>query len=111
MAGIKVTGLDKLQKKLKKNADLNDVKRLVKKHGGQLQEKTMRNAPVDTGFLKQHINLDITDGGMTAEVEPTAEYAPYVEYGTRFMSAQPYLKPAYNEQKRKFEQDMKKLVR
>ena len=47
---------------------------------------------------------------MTAEVEPTADYAPYVEYGTRFMEAQPYLKPAFDDQKEKFKRDMKKLV-
>ena len=111
MAGIKITGLDKLQKKLQKNVNLNDVKRVVSHNGAEMQTKAQQNAPVDTGHLKRSIGLEIKDGGMTAEVEPTAEYAPYVEYGTRFLSAQPYLKPAYNEQKRKFEQDMKKLVR
>ena len=110
MADIKIVGMEKLQMKLKKSADMTEVKRQVRKHGGQLQEKAMRNAPVDTGFLKQHINLDIGDGGMSAEVEPTAEYAPYVELGTRFMEAQPYLKPAFDEQKEKFKKDMKKLV-
>lgn len=110
MADIKIVGMEKLQKKLKKNIQLDEVKRQVRKHGGQLQEKAMRNAPVDTGFLKQHINLDIGDSGMSAEVEPTAEYAPYVELGTRFMEAQPYLKPAFDEQKEKFKKDMKQLV-
>ena len=96
MTGIKVTGLDKLQKKLKKNVNLNDVKRVVSHNGAEMQIKAQQNAPVDTGHLKRSIGLEIKDGGMTAEVEPAAEYAPYVEYGTRFMSAQPYLKPAYN---------------
>lgn len=99
MTGIKVTGLDKLQKKLKKNVNLNDVKRVVSHNGAEMQIKAQQNAPVDTGHLKRSIGLEIKDGGMTAEVEPAAEYAPYVEYGTRFMSAQPYLKPAYNGQK------------
>ena len=48
---------------------------------------------------------------MTATVEPTAEYAPYVELGTRFMEAQPFLKPAFEEQKKQFEKDLKELVR
>lgn len=122
MADIKIVGMEKLQKKLKQNVRMDDVKREVRKHGGQLQEKAKRNAEQfkgyqnpdpkkrPTGFLRDHINIDITDGGMTAEVEPTAEYAPYVEYGTRFMEAQPYLKPAFDEQKEKFKKDMKKLV-
>ena len=110
MAKIKVVGIEKLQKKLKKNVQLDDVKRVVRHNGAEMQEKAQRNAPVDTGTLKRSIGLKITDGGMSAEVEPTAEYAPYVELGTRFMEAQPYLKPAFDEQKEKFKKDMKKLV-
>ena len=121
MAKIKVVGMEKLQKKLKKNINMEAVKKKVRQHGGQLQEKAQRNAPVGTpestgipgyigGTLKRSIGIDITDGGMTAEVEPTAEYAPYVEYGTRFMEAQPYLKPAFDDQKEKFKKDMQKLV-
>lgn len=110
MSGIKVVGIEKLQAKLKKNVRLDDVKRVVRQNGAQMQEKAQRNAPVDTGTLKRSIGLDIKDAGMTAEVQPTAEYGGYVELGTRFMEAQPYLGPAFNEQKEKFKKDMKKLV-
>lgn len=110
MGGIKVVGIEMLQKKLKKNVQMEDVKRVVRHNGAEMQEKAQRNAPVDTGTLKRSIGLEITDSGMAAEVEPTAEYAPYVELGTRFMEAQPYLKPAFDDQKEKFRKDMKKLV-
>ena len=36
---------------------------------------------------------------------------PYLEYGTRFMDAQPFVRPAFDEQKEKFKDDMQKLVR
>lgn len=111
MGGIKVVGIEKLQKKLKKNVQMEDVKRVVRHNGAEMQEKAQRNAPVDTGTLERSIGLEITDSGMAAEVEPTAEYAPYVELGTRFMEAQPYLKPAFDDQKEKFKKDMKKLVK
>lgn len=110
MAKIKVVGIEKLQKKLKKNVQMAEVKRVVRHNGAEMQEKAQRNAPVDTGHLKRSIGLNMADAGMTAEVEPTAEYAPYVELGTRFMEAQPYLKPAFDEQKEKFKRDMKKLT-
>lgn len=126
MAGVKIIGMKKLQVKLKKNVDMSEVKQQVRKHGAQLQTKAMQNADFKghyewqkgegrvfvppTGNLRRNIFLDITDGGMTAEVEPTAEYSAYVELGTRFMEAQPYLGPAFNEQKEKFKKDMKKLV-
>lgn len=111
MPKIKLEGMEKLQVKLKKNVQMSKVKQIVKDNGAALQEAAQRKAPVDTGNLKQNIGLEIRDGGMTAEVEPTAEYAAYVEYGTRFMNAQPYMRPSYNQQKEKFKSDMKKLVR
>lgn len=111
MAGVKIDGFDKLEAKLKRNMDLGAVKTVVRKNGADLQGKAQKNAPVDSGTLKRSIGLDITDGGLTAEVEPAADYAAYVEYGTRFMEAQPYLKPAYDEQKKKFVKDLNELVR
>ena len=110
MGDIKIVGMEKLQKKLKKNVQMDDVKRVVRHNGAEMQTKAQQNAPVDTGTLKRSIGLEITDSGMSAEVEPTAEYAPYIELGTRFVEAQPYLKPAFDEQKEKFKKDMKKLV-
>lgn len=85
MSSIKITGIDKLQMKLKKNVQMSDVKKVVRKNGSELQKKAQKNAPVGTpqstgipgyvgGTLKRSIGLDITDGGMTAEVEPLAEY-------------------------------------
>ena len=122
MADIKIVGMEKLQKKLKKNVDMADVKRVVRHNGAEMQTKAQRKAPVGTpestgipgyvgGTLKRSIGLECTDGGMSAEVEPTAEYAPYVELGTRFMEAQPYLKPAFEEQSKEFRKDMQKLVK
>lgn len=109
--GVKLIGFEKLEAKLTKNMDLSKVKATVKKNGAEMQKKAQKNAPVDTGHLMRSIDLEVTDGGMTAEVEPTADYGAYVELGTRFMNAQPYLKPAFDEQKGKFKSDMKKLVR
>lgn len=111
MFSIKVTGIDELQMKLKKNVQMSDVKKVVRKNGSDMQKKTQKNAPVDTGTLQRSIALEMRDSGKTAEVEPMVDYGAYVELGTRFMTAQPYLKPAFNEQKEKFKQDMKKLAR
>lgn len=122
MAEIKFEGIAKLNKGLKKRMDMSAVKTAVKKDGSGMEKKAKRNAPVGTpestgipgyigGTLRRSINLEISDGGMTATVEPTAEYAPYVELGTRFMEAQPFLKPAFEEQKKQFEKDLQKLVR
>ena len=47
---------------------------------------------------------------MTGIVKPTMEYAPYVEFGTRFMEAQPYIGPSFNKQTEQFKKDLKKLM-
>lgn len=120
--GVKLIGFEKLEAKLTKNMDLSKVKATVKKNGAQLQKTAQKEAPVGTpqstgipgyvgGTLKRSIGLEITDGGMTAEVESTAEYAGYQEYGTRFMKGKPHIRPAFEEQKEKFKADMKELVR
>ena len=108
---VKLEGMDELIKKLKKNVKLDDVRKIVKYRGSELQRSAMRLAPVDTGTLYRGIGLDIKDSGMTAEVEPTADYAPYVEYGTRKMSAQPFMRPAFRAQKSLFLSDLEKLMR
>lgn len=115
MARIKVTGLDKLQKALKDNVTLDDVKTVVKHNGQQLQKKIQQNADFtegyQTGTTKRSVSLEIKDSGMTAEAGPETEYSPYLEYGTRFMDAQPFVNPAHEEQAAKFKRDMQKLVR
>ena len=111
MPKIKLEGVERLQRKLRTNVQMDDVKKVVKENGAQMQENAQRTVPVDTGTLKRSIGMAVRDGGFTAEVEPTVEDAAYVEYGTRFMNAQPYMRPSYNQQKEKFKSDMKKLVR
>ena len=108
---IKVNGLDQLNAKLKKNMDLNVVKTIVKKNGADLQKKAQHYVPVDTGTLKRSIGLNIKDGGLTAVVAPTTDYAEYVEYGTRFMESQPYMRPALGEQKQIFKSDLEKVMK
>ena len=109
--GVKLIGFEKLEAKLTKNMDLSAVKTKVKKNGAEMQKKAQKEAPIDSGHLHDVIFLEITDGGMTAEVESTAEYAAYQEYGTRFMKGKPHIRPAFEEQTEKFKADMKELVR
>lgn len=115
MAEIKFEGIADIQKKLAKNIQLEDVKRVIKHNGSQLQRKAQANADFKKGYAtgqtKRSIGLEIGDNGLSAKVEPTTEYAPYLEFGTRFMEAQPFMKPAYNEQMKQFRSDLEKLMK
>lgn len=52
--------------------------------------------PVDTGRLRSSITFQMStlDSRPAVEVGTNVEYAPFVEFGTRYMRAQPYLIPA-----------------
>lgn len=73
---MKITGIDALQKKLRKNATLDDVKHVVKSNGAQLNQKAKRLVPVDTGYLKGSITTSVELGGLQSTTMPTASYAP-----------------------------------
>ena len=109
--GIKVTGLAELEKKLQRNATMADMKEVVRTNGAELNANTQRKAPVDTGFLRRSIVFQLANMGFEARVVATAEYAPYLEWGTRFMAAMPFLGPAFRIQKERFISDMRRLVR
>ena len=108
---ISFVGLEELQARLRENVRLEDVKTMVKYHGSQMQQTAHDLAPNDTGRLQDSIKLELTDGGFTAEVAPHTDYAAYVEYGTRFMEAQPYIRPAFMQESARFKAELARLVR
>ena len=108
---LRYKGDKELRNALNKKIRLEAIKHIIKRNGADLQQKAQINAPVDTGTLKRSIVPTIEDNGLTARVKAGAEYAPYVEYGTRYMTAKPYMKPAFFVQKEIFKQDLKKITK
>ena len=53
-----------------------------------------KKCPVDTGNLRGSITHEVDTAGNAVYIGTNIEYAPYVEFGTRHMHAQPYLRPA-----------------
>lgn len=62
----------------------------------QVERAAKRYCAVDTGRLRSSISHGIRrdPGGLLAVVGTNVDYAPYVEFGTRYMAAQPFLRPA-----------------
>lgn len=108
---IELKGLEPLIAKLEKGIDFKEAQEVVKMNGAELHKSTQKLTPVDTGHLKRSIIITMSEGGLKAEVKPTADYAPYVEYGTRYMAAQPFVRPSYQKQREKFLTDLKRLVK
>lgn len=115
MPSLKVEGLEELTKAIAAKHGLDAVKRIVQHNGAAMQQKMQKNADFkkgyQTGTTKRSIALEMKDAGLTAQVEPGTEYAPYLEYGTRFMEAQPFVRPAFESQSKQFKADMQKLVK
>ena len=105
-----ITGTAKLSNVLEDMAKLKGVKQAVQLSGADMQQSAVRYAPYDTGFLSRSIELDILDGGLTARVYPTAEYAVYQEFGTRYQSGTPYIRPAFHRQQSIFLCDISRFL-
>lgn len=103
------------------------LSKVVRKTAFNLQAMATANAPVDTGFLKSSIYVKTSQEStygeaetppkgshllpevenppdeLTAYVAVGASYGVHLEYGTRFMGAQPYLTPAADRAQEQFE--------
>lgn len=108
---IEITGLERLQKEIAKRQDLAPFKDVLKANATRLQRGAMQDAPIDTGTLRRSIMLEFQDGGMTALVDANTEYAAYVEYGTRYMSAQPFMYPNFVKTKTQLISDLRRLMK
>lgn len=65
-------------------------------------------APVDTGRLRASIHAEIAPDGLSATVSDGVDYGVFVEFGTRFQRAQPFLHPAYEKNRLAFVANLKK---
>ena len=125
---FELKGLEKLQKKLQKVAKMEEMERIIEKHGSEMQRKAIINASKfrghyegrgknkhfvkPTGATKRSISVNSSKiDRFRYRVAPGTEYAIYVELGTRKMSAQPFIKPAFDEQKKLFKNDLERLVK
>lgn len=117
-----IKGLDKLQKALQDKQKLNSVKKVMMRNGAQMQQRSMRYANFKghyegnrfvppTGTLRRSILLNMLDEGLTARMTVGMHYGPYVEYGTRYMNAQPFVRPAFNEQSAQLIRELRELTK
>lgn len=97
MYKIEFQGINELKDYMLEAEKLDDVKEITRKYSVQLGRLASILSPVDTGFLKRSMVVLIQDGGMTGIIEFYAEYAPYQEFGTRWMPGKWYLKRGFDQ--------------
>lgn len=72
-----------------------DVGKEILRRTIKVERAAKQGCPVDTGRLRSSIAYRIEGGNEVVGIVGTSvEYAPFVEFGTRFMAAQPFLRPA-----------------
>lgn len=108
---IEFEGVDRLLKQIQQQPTKvkQEAKRVVDNAALRVEKKAVQLAPADTGYLKQHI-VSSSDGPLSAKVVAEAEYSVYQEFGTRKMSAQPFMTPAVKQESPILYQKLNNLV-
>lgn len=114
---VKIEGLDKLQKKLVKMQKMSEVKKTVAEFATGAVSDLQRQTYVSfikgysTGWTREHADKSIEDSGFTAVIGVRdTNYAKYVEFGTRYMEAEPFMQPMIDRQSREFKRRLERLV-
>lgn len=68
----------------------------------KVQTDAKRAAAVDTGRLRNSIAVDFNSEKTGAEIGTNVKYAPFIEFGTRYQKARPFLYPAWEAERAKF---------
>lgn len=107
---FEIHGLDKFMRQLsKKGIAARIATDLILKDASFRVEAGAKNrAAVDTGYMKRTI-FQAKIGELTYKVVAPVHYAIYVEKGTRKMRAQPFLKPALNEERIRLFSQLKQI--
>jgi len=88
--GIFLINFDKIMKKIDMEEDINKA---VERVALLIEGEAKKLCPVRTGRLRASIHTGKIEDGVYY-VGTNVHYAPYVEFGTRKMTAKPYLRPA-----------------
>jgi HK97 gp10 family phage protein len=71
------------------------TKKSLKQAATLVKQEAIWNCPVRTGYLRSTIFYSVNGDEYGFTVGARAKYGGYVEYGTRYMRAQPYIRPAF----------------
>ena len=94
------------------NSHRNVVDQAIKvtqNNAEEIKKEAKKIAPKQTWFMHDHIVTHFI--GMNAEIISRAPYSGYVEFGTRFRNATPFMFPALERIRPKYEKDMTDVMR
>lgn len=105
---MEFTGANELKKGIDMAKDMRSFEESVKITMAYLFRLSNANTPFLYGFLKRSEQL--SGSGLEMEVGYIAKYAPYVEFGTRWMYGRRYLLEAVKKTQPFFYQNIEKAM-
>ena len=109
---MKIEGLEKVVNRMSQY--VNDSKKRVRNTVAEtlllIESDAKTLAPVDAGYLRSSIHANFS-GELAGTVSANADYAIHVEFGTSRMRAQPFLTPAYQQNKQEFLRNLKQAIK
>lgn len=97
--------LDNLETEIEQKAKL-----IVRDTTLKAMEDARRNAPVDTGYMRNHILATFESNGLVGLVTANADYSILVENGTSRMPARPFMYPSYFTNLDVFKREMERMA-
>ena len=100
----KITGLDQLESKFAKLESATQGKVLsnaVRSGANPILNDAIPRTRYRTGNLRRSLHVEVVNESQThaeAEIGTDVEYAPPQEFGTSRITAQPFLRPAFDTQ-------------
>ena len=97
-------GVEEFKKALEKldSAMQRQIREQLAKWAVNVKDAAKQLAPVRTGYLRSSLYAEIQ--GWTAKIGAEVSYAGFVEFGTRYMQARPYIYPALQKHLPQLEQ-------
>ena len=111
--GIEINGIAQLMKKLNKisstatkEAVMSGIEKGCLRVERDAKINLTKNDSVISGILRASITHKLDPSTLSATVGSNVEYAPYVELGTQYQGAKPYLYPALRDNRDNIKQDV-----
>lgn len=114
---MKVKGVYKFIKKLRRNHDEidDDVDHILKQNAKEFRADTVKEARrvmvkgYWTGNLARLIE-DTKRGKMSYVITSNAHYSGFLEYGTRYMEPETFMKQIYEQYAKQINEDLERLL-
>lgn len=111
---IDITALNKLEVRIGQAAKKvpEQARQVTRKTANDVERDAKTFCPVDTGFLRNSIGVDMAGNAYYTEavIGPTADYGPYVEFGTSRMAPSAFMGPAFDRHSGEYVQAMEKIT-